>query len=241
MSIEKVVLITGANKGLGKEIARQLGKHGFTVVLGARDTKAGEAAASELVSEGLTAHALRLDVTDGQQVGEAAAWVSTTFGKLDVLINNAGISLDWDGTPNTPEKMRRTFDVNVVGPWVVTDAFTNLLERSDDARVINHSSILGSIASVDAMWKQMGAMCHEAYTASKAALDMLTVVTSHKLAAKKIAVTAAHPGWVKTDLGGPAAPLSVIDGAKTVVGLVTIERAKFPHASLIHKGEKLPW
>lgn len=242
MTAQKVALITGANKGLGLEIARQLGKQGFIILLGARDERAGKAAAEQLTKDGVKdVHALKLEVTNPDHIASAVKWVGDKFGKLDVLVNNAGISLDWDGSPMTADKMRKTYDVNVVAQWQVTEGFVPLLAKSSDARVINHSSVLGSMGAVQAGWDQMGAMCTEAYSTSKAALDMLTVLQSNKLKPQKISVTAAHPGWVKTDLGSAAAPMELPDGAKTVVGLATIALDKFPHGALTHMGERLPW
>ena len=242
MTAQKIALVTGANKGLGLEIARQLGKQGFVVVVGARDERAGKTAVDELIKDGVKdAHAVKLEVTNPDHIASAVKFVADKFGKLDVLVNNAGISLDWDGQPMTADKMRKTYEVNVIGQWQVSEAFVPLLSKSDDARIINHSSILGSMGAVAANWDQMGGMCHEAYSTSKAALDMLTVLQSNKLKDKKISVTAAHPGWVKTDLGSQAAPMEVVDGAKTAVGLATMGLDKFPHAALTHMGDRLPW
>jgi NAD(P)-dependent dehydrogenase (short-subunit alcohol dehydrogenase family) len=242
MSTQKVALITGANKGLGKEIARQLGTQGFTVVIGARDERLGQQAVDELTAAGVkNVRAVRLDVTNGEHIADAVKWVADSFGHLDVLVNNAGISLDWDGTPMTAEKLTETFRVNVTAVWAVTDAFAPLLAKSADARVINHSSGLGSITTCEKSWGQVASFATEAYAPSKAALNMLTVIQSKKLADKGIAVTAAHPGWVKTDLGGDAAPMEVAAGAKTAVGLATMPRERFPHAALTHLGDRLPW
>jgi NAD(P)-dependent dehydrogenase (short-subunit alcohol dehydrogenase family) len=237
----KVALITGANKGLGKEIARQLGGLGYTVVVGARDEQAGRAVADELVRAGHDAHAVRLEVTDAGQIAAAATWLEKSFGKLDVLVNNAGVALEWGGQPTSAEKIRRTLEVNVVAPFAVTEAMVPLLAKSDDARVINHSSMLGSIGMAEKNWAQVAGFMAVGYSTSKAALNMLTLIQSKSLAGKKIAVAAAHPGWVKTDLGSQAAPMEVDDGAKTVVGLVTMAREKFPHGQLQHAGERLPW
>ena len=237
----RVVLITGGNKGLGKEIGRQLGSLGYTVVLTARNEQAGSAAAAELLAAGFDAQSVRLEVTNPDDITNLVHYVETTFGKLDILINNAGISLEWDGKPADADKIRQTLEVNLIAPFAITEAFVPLLSRSDDARVINHSSMLGSIGTAEIMWEQIRGFMAVGYSTSKAGLNMLTLIQSKMLADKGIAVAAAHPGWVKTDLGTQAAPMEVNEGAKTVVDLVAIDREQFPHGHLCHKGERLPW
>lgn len=237
----KAALITGANKGLGKEIGRQLGALGYTVVLAARDEQAGAAAAAELAAAGYDARTVRLEVTNPDDIARLATYLETTFGKLDVLVNNAGIALEWDGKPTDADKIRRTLEVNLIAPYAITEALVPLLARSDDARVINHSSMLGSMGTAESMWKQVAGFMSVGYSTSKAALNMLTLIQSKTLADRGIAVAAAHPGWVKTDLGGQAAPLEVDEGARTVVELATISRELFPHGQLWHKGRRMPW
>ena len=237
----KVVLITGANKGLGKEIGRQLGALGYTVILSARDEQAGKAAAAELVAQGYDAHTVRLEVTNSADISGLVSYIGTTFGKLDVLVNNAGIALEWDGRPTDADKVRRTLEVNLIAPYAITESLVPLLSRSDDARVINQSSMLGSISNAENAWDQVATFMAVGYSTSKAGLNMLTVMQSKTLASKGIAVAAAHPGWVKTDLGTQAAPMEVDQGASTVVNLVTIARDQFPHGQLLHKGKRMPW
>lgn len=237
----KVALITGANKGLGKEIGRQLGLLGYIVILTSRDEKAGAATVAELIAEGCDAYTVSLEVTNPQDISKLVKYIETTFGKLDVLVNNAGIALEWDGKPTDVDKIRRTLEVNLIAPYLITESLIPLLSRSDDARVINQSSMLGSIGNAEKMWEHVGGFMTVGYSTSKAALNMLTLIQSKSLESKNIAVAAAHPGWVKTDLGTSAAPMQVDEGASTVVNLVTIAREKFPHGQLIHKGERLPW
>lgn len=237
----KIVLITGANKGLGKEIGRQLGLLGYTVVLTARDQKAGAAAAAELVAAGCDAYTVRLEVTNSDDIANLVSYLEKTFGKLDVLVNNAGIALEWDGKSTNSDKIRRTLEVNLIAPFAITEALVPLLSRSDDARVINQSSMLGSLGTAENMWEQVAGFMAVGYSTSKAGLNMLTLIQSKTLKSKKIAVAAAHPGWVKTDLGTQAAPMEVDEGASTVVDLVTVVRNKFPHGQLVHKGERIPW
>ena len=237
----KVALITGANKGLGKEIARQLGLRGYTVVLAARNEAAGKKAADELAAAGCDARAVRLEVTNPDDIAGVVRYLDQTFGKLDVLVNNAGIALEWDGQPTNVDKVRRTLEVNLVAPYAITAALVPLLARSDDARVINQSSMLGSLGTAENMWEHVGGFMSAGYSTSKAGLNMLTLIQSKTLADKGIAVAAAHPGWVKTDLGSQAAPMEVAEGARTVVELATIAREEFPHGQLIHQGKRLPW
>jgi NAD(P)-dependent dehydrogenase (short-subunit alcohol dehydrogenase family) len=237
----KVALITGANKGLGKETARQLGALGYTVVLTARNEHAGRAAVAELVAAGCDAHAVRLEVTNPDDIASLVSYIETNFSKLDVLVNNAGIALEWDGNPTDADKVRSTLEVNLVAPYAITEALVPLLARSEDARVINHSSMLGSMGTAESMWEQVAGFMSVGYSTSKAGLNMLTLIQSKTLASKGIAVAAAHPGWVKTDLGSQAAPMEVDEGARTVVDLVTITRKQFPHGQLCHKGERIPW
>jgi NAD(P)-dependent dehydrogenase (short-subunit alcohol dehydrogenase family) len=237
----KIALITGANKGLGKEIGRQLGLLGYTVILTSRDAKAGAAAVAELVALGCNAHSVQLEVTNSNDIAKLSSNLKTTFGKLDVLVNNAGIALEWDGEPTNSEKLRRTLEVNLIAPFAITESLVPLLSLSEDARVINHSSMLGSISSAEANWEHVSSFMTVGYSTSKAGLNMLTLIQSKTLASKKIAVAAAHPGWVKTDLGTQAAPMEVEDGASTVVGLVTVTRDRFPHGQLVHDGERMPW
>jgi len=237
----KVALITGANKGLGKEIARQLGVLGYTVILTARNEEAGRAAVAELAAAGCDAHTVRLEVTNPDDIAGLVSYLETTFGKLDVLVNNAGIALEWDGKPADVDKVRRSLEVNLVAPYAITEALVPLLARSEDARVINQSSMLGSMGTAESTWEQVSGFMAVGYSTSKAGLNMLTLIQSKTLASKGIAVAAAHPGWVKTDLGSQAAPMEVDEGAATVVDLVTIAREEFPHGQLLHKGERIPW
>jgi NAD(P)-dependent dehydrogenase (short-subunit alcohol dehydrogenase family) len=237
----KIALITGANKGLGKEIAIQLAREGYSVVLTARDEAAGRSVADAIVKEGGDARAVKLEVTSANDIASLAAYLEKTFGKLDVLVNNAGVALEWNAEGTTVDRFRQTLETTLIAPWALTLALVPLLSKSDDARVINQSSILGSITTANAAWDQMAGFFSPGYSTSKAGLNMLTVIQSKSLADKKIAVAVAHPGWVKTDLGSNAAPMEVVDGAKTVVGLVTIARDKFPHGQFQHLGEQLPW
>jgi NAD(P)-dependent dehydrogenase (short-subunit alcohol dehydrogenase family) len=233
---QQVALITGANKGLGLEIARQLGQQGLTVVLGARQGKAAAPAAA-LRAEGLDAHDITLDVTSAADIATLPTFFETQFGRLDVLVNNAGVQLD-DGFDVSPDALRQTYEANVIGPYAITQALLPLLRQAPAGRIVNQSSILGSLTAISQ--GQGGSWATPGYTSSKAALNMLTVVLAQHLAGTNIKVNAAHPGWVKTDLGGDNAPLSVAEGAKTAVRLALLP-ADGPTGGYFHNSEHLPW
>ncbi|MBC8141524.1 MAG: SDR family oxidoreductase [Armatimonadetes bacterium] len=235
----KVALVTGANKGLGLEIARQLAREGITVVIGARDTMKGEAAATTLKSEGLDAHFVPLDVLNEAHIAALPAYFADNFGRLDILVNNAGVNNAGvgGGKETTAQILRDVLEANTVAPFAITQALLPLLKESPAGRIVNHSSILGSITEVGNMSPEW---LGEAYSSSKAALNMITAVQAKKLAGTNIKVNAAHPGWVKTDMGGDGAPLDVAEGAKTAVTLALLgddgETGGFFHA-----GKRLPW
>ncbi|MGI4862483.1 MAG: SDR family oxidoreductase [Janthinobacterium lividum] len=233
---KRVALITGANKGLGLEIARQLGQQGIVVVLGARQGKA-DAPAAQLRTQGLDAQAVELDVTNAADIAALPAFFETTFSRLDILVNNAGVQLD-TGFDTSPDALRQTYEANVIGPYAITQALLPLLRQSPTGRIVNQSSILGSLATISA--GQGGSWATPGYTSSKAALNMLTVVLAQQLADTSIKVNAAHPGWVKTDLGGPGALLEVSEGARTAVRLALLP-ADGPTGGYFHEEEMLPW
>lgn len=232
-----MALITGANRGLGLEIARQLGEKGFVVVLGGRNAEKVENAAAKLRKDGLDAHSVKLDVTNQSDIEKLPRFFKEKFGGLDVLVNNAGIAPESEGGTRL-ENLRKTFDTNVFGAFAVTEALLPLLKASPAGRIVNHSSILGSLFFVGS--GQGGSFTTPAYTSSKAALNMLTVVTAQELKNTKIKVNAAHPGWVRTDMGGSQAPLDVQEGAKTAVELATLPDDG-PTGAYMHMGKTLAW
>jgi NAD(P)-dependent dehydrogenase (short-subunit alcohol dehydrogenase family) len=241
--MSKIVLVTGANKGIGLETARQLGQLGMTVIVGSRDAAKGEAAAAQLRGEGLQAEALAIDVTSVESVAAAAKAVEAKHGKLDVLVNNAGIALDFGVSPAeiTEETLRATFETNVYGPFRVTRAFLPLLRKAGNARVVNLSSILGSIGlASDPAHPEYSTFKGMAYQTSKAALNMMSVAMGNELKAEGIKVNAAHPGWVKTEMGGEGAMMEIVDGAKTSVMLATLPDDG-PTSGYFHMGKRLPW
>ncbi len=236
MLSKSVALITGANRGLGLEIARQLGQKGSTVLIAARDFAKAEDAAAGLRTENLDARAVELDVTNSEHITSIAKWIEQEYGKLDILINNAGVSLDRLG--RNIDTLRKTFDVNVFAVYELTEALLPLLKASPNGRIVNQSSILGSITSVLANSERLGNL--PAYSSSKTALNMLTVTWSIALKDTNVKVNATHPGWVRTDMGTEKADLSIPEGAKTAVWLATLP-ADGPTGGYFHKDQVLPW
>ena len=240
----KIAVITGANKGIGFETARQLAaQHQAIVFLGARDMSKGESAAAKLREEGLDARPLLLDVTDEATIRRAAEAVGREFGRLDILVNNAGVMLDDQKkkvSEQTLDVWRKTFDANVFGLVAVTQAFLPLLFKSEAGRIVNLSSILGSITLHADPQSPVYDMKVPAYNCSKAAINAYTVQLAYELKDANVKVNAAHPGWVKTDLGGEEAPMEIVDGAKTSVALATLD-ATGPSGSYLHMGKVLPW
>ena len=241
----KVALISGANKGIGFETARQLAQQGFTVLLGSRDQARGEAAAKKLADEGLDVRPVRLNVTDPGDIEAAAKQIELDFGKLDVLINNAGVMHEGDWSKSRADSadlklLRETFETNLFAVVAVTQALLPLLRKSDAGRIVNVSSILGSLTMNATPGSPIYGAQTFAYNASKAALNMYTVQLALALKDTKIKVNSAHPGWVKTDLGTDSAPMEVEDGAKTEVALATLG-SDGPSGGYIHMGETLPW
>ena len=244
MSRQKVALVTGANKGIGLETARQLAQSGMLVLVGARDETKGEEAAAELRKESLQAEALLLDVGDSQSIRQAAAQVETKFGHLDVLVNNAAIMIDDHEKKASGQELatwRKTFDTNFFGLIETTQAFLPLLRKSEDARIVNLSSILGSIT----YHAQPGSPVYDskttpAYNVSKSAVNAYTVQLAYELKDTKIKVNAAHPGWVKTEMGGEGAMMDIPEGAKTSVEFATLDEAG-PNGVFQHRGSTLPW
>jgi len=230
MEKTKIALITGANRGLGYETARQLGQAGATVIIGSRDAAAGEQAVAQLRAEGIEAESVAFAVDDAASVEAAATQVHERHGRLDILVNNAGI------LPEATEGMgdsvvsvslfRKTFETNLFGAVSVTEQFLPLLRRSAAGRIVNVSSTMGSLNDQLNEASPYYGLVVPAYQASKAALNGLTVALSKSLADTPIKVNSVCPGWVQTDLGGPenraAAPTPADEAAKIVVELATV-------------------
>jgi NAD(P)-dependent dehydrogenase (short-subunit alcohol dehydrogenase family) len=241
---KRIALITGANKGLGLEMARQLGRAGVTVVLAARDPQKGEAAAEELRGEGIDAQALKLDVTNKKDHAAATAFLNERFGRLDILINNAGISAEGLGSgkvsTTTEDVIHQTFETNFFAPVALTRVLLPLLKRSAAGRIVNRSSILGSQTLHADPASPIYDFKSLSYDSSKAALNSFTIHLAHELKDTKIKVNSAHPGWVKTDMGTDAAPMEIPEGGKTGVELALLDE-NGPTGGFFHLGQRLPW
>jgi NAD(P)-dependent dehydrogenase (short-subunit alcohol dehydrogenase family) len=227
---DTIVLITGANRGIGKETARQLAARGATVLLASRDLEAGKAAALEVPSSTV----LQMDVGDDASIRTAADEVRRRFGRLDVLINNAGIYPDGERTILTASRefMAATLETNTLGPLSVVQAFVPLLRASSRPRIINVSSGYGQIEGLSASVPS--------YCLSKLALNGLTIMLAEILKADGIAVNAVCPGWVRTDMGGASAPRSVEEGAAGIIWLAaTAPQTETGH--FFRDGKPIAW
>ena len=239
---KKVVVVTGANKGIGFELARQLGQKGMAVLLGARNPKLGEEAANRLSSEGLEVHFLKIDLTDHATAKSAADHIETSYGRLDVLVNDAGITWLGDGLPSvsTPEAIQRTFETNVVGTVAVTQALLPLIRKSPSGRIVNVSSGLASLTlSGDPGW---GYAVHKylGYAASKAALNMFTVQLAWEVRETPIKVNSADPGYTATDLNGNRGTQTVEEAVVEPLRLALLDD-NGPTGGFFDKNGAQPW
>jgi NAD(P)-dependent dehydrogenase (short-subunit alcohol dehydrogenase family) len=243
---KKVALITGANKGIGFETAKQLGKEGVTIIAASRNKERGEKAVAALKAEGVDAEYLQLDVDKAADIQQAYDYVNNKYGKLDILVNNAGIMIeegDWatnTATTVKEETLQQTFSTNFFQVVQLTNTLLPLIRKSEAGRIVNLSSILGSLnLHADENSPIYGSKLF-AYNSSKTALNAYTVHLAAALKGTPIKVNSVHPGWVKTDMGSEAAPMEVADGAKTSVQLSLLGNDG-PTGKYIHLGEELPW
>ncbi|GAA6621123.1 SDR family oxidoreductase [Scytonema sp. NUACC26] len=239
---KKIALVTGANKGLGFEISRQLAKAGLTVLVGARDEIKGAEAAEKLQAQGLDVQSIKLNVTDISSIATAAKNIEERFGKLDVLVNNAGIFHDWGINPSDLDLkvFKETFETNVFGAFAVLQAMLPLIRKSNAGRIVNISSTLGSLTDTldpNSHYFQFRGL---AYQASKTALNEITVQFAKELTDTPIKVNSACPGWVQTDMGSADAPGTVEEGADTPVWLATLPEDG-PTGSFFNSRKPVPW
>ncbi len=246
MNPGKTALITGSNRGIGLETARQLGLQGVTVIVTARETRAAEETADSLKSIGIHAFPFKLDVNNGLERKLLADYIEQTFGKLDILINNAGVapvdSLFVSKTIETTwEEFEYIYQTNFFSIVYLTRDLLPLLKKSDAGRIVNLSSILGPLniqAQPDSPLKEFRVL---SYNSAKAALNMFTILLDAELETTGIKVNSAHPGWIQTPLGGnEKAPMSLQDGALTSVELALIGK-EGPSGKFIHLGKDIPW
>jgi NAD(P)-dependent dehydrogenase (short-subunit alcohol dehydrogenase family) len=228
------VLITGAYRGIGFEVARQLGERGFHVFVTARRRDAGTKAAATLQRSGAKISFVELDVTDAKSIRNAVESVAEQVDHLDVLVNNAAILEDGDQNILRVEValVAKTLDTNALGPLRVAQAFLPLLAKSHSARIINVSSGAGQLSDMGT-WAP-------AYSISKTALNGVTAQLAGALRDKAIAVNSVCPGWVRTEMGGPNAPRSVEEGADTIVWLAT-EAPRDLTGKFLRDRKEIPW
>jgi NAD(P)-dependent dehydrogenase (short-subunit alcohol dehydrogenase family) len=229
---KKIILVTGSNKGIGFEVARQLAELGHQVILTARDESKGQDAVKKLKAENLTVHFLPLDITNETSIQQAVTSVKSDFTKLDVLINNAAISLRGDHSllTNDPTTTAQIINTNALAQLAVTRAFQSLIPK--EGRIIMISSGGGSMSDPVGGWSP-------AYCISKSFLGAITRHLAYELSSRKISVNALDPGWVKTDMGGRSAPGSVEEGADTPVWLATTE--KIATGKFFRNRKEIPW
>jgi NAD(P)-dependent dehydrogenase (short-subunit alcohol dehydrogenase family) len=238
-----VALVTGANQGIGFETARQLAQRGVHVLIGSRRRDRGVEAALKLQREGLLAEALPLDVTRSDSIADAVREVERKHGRLDVLINNAGVMIDDPAKKASQQNLdtwHKTFDTNVFGVVAVTQAFLPLLKKAPAARIVNLSSILGSNTLHQDPRSGIYDVKVPAYNVSKSAINAWTVHLAHELRDTPIKVNAVHPGYVKTDMNAGEGEIDVPTGAKTSVQMALIG-ADGPTGGYVYLGETLPW
>ncbi len=213
---QKIAVVTGANRGIGLEICRQLAQQDVHVILTSRDKVKGQAAQQKLAGDGLDVAFHPLDVTDGGSITRLAAFVQETYGRLHILVNNAGIFIDDRHSLLTVDigVIRRTMEVNAFGPLMLCQALVPLLKQSRHGRIVNVSSGIGELGDLGPSYP--------AYRLSKIALNLHTRILADELRGTGILVNAMCPGWVRTDMGGRGASRSVAEGADTVVWLALL-------------------
>lgn len=204
MNGNRIALVTGGNRGIGLEIARQLAQAGVDVIIGARDPGGAQAAIDRLSAEGLAAQSVRLDVNDPASIAAAAKKIETAYGRLDILVNNAGIFDFEDAAPGKAsiDAVRRVIETNFIGALAVTQAMLPLLGAAPAGRIVNLASSLGSLALNGDPTSTYYSQRYIGYNASKAALNMLTIQLNEELRGTGIVVNSVSPGFVKTDLTG---------------------------------------
>jgi NAD(P)-dependent dehydrogenase (short-subunit alcohol dehydrogenase family) len=242
VQVEKIALITGANKGIGFEIARQLGEQGNVVLVGARDEVRGKHAADSLAGRGIAVAPLRIDVTDATSIADAAIQIEQRYGCLDILVNNAGIAGGFSGAPSeaTAGDMREVYETNVFGVVSVTNAMLPLLRRSEAGRIVNMCSHVGSLTLNSDPGSPFAGLNLIAYQSSKTALNAITVAYAKELRGTPIKVNAANPGVVATDINHHRGQRTPAEGAVIAVRLALLDDAG-PSGACLSEDGVVPW
>ncbi|GHO50526.1 short-chain dehydrogenase [Ktedonospora formicarum] len=238
MEHQRIAVVTGANRGIGREIARQLAMHSLTVVLGVRDLFHGETVARELAATGLSVMAYQLDITHPRQVEQFVEYLTKTVGRLDVLVNNAGILLEPDddlASKVRMETIKTTFETNLFGVWHLTQALLPLMRQQNYGRIVNVSSGIAAFEN-NAAPPELA----PAYRVSKAALNALTVTLAGELQGTNILVNAVCPGYVRTETHNLDALRTVVEGADTPVWLATLPDDG-PTGSFFRDRQRIAW
>lgn len=241
----KVAFITGANRGIGYETAKRLGELGITVILGVRDLAKGQQAASQLQALGIHSEAITYDANAQEAARLAYDYLDRKFGKLDILVNNAGICIEPifgnnNSSSVSTQVLHETFQINLFSVVALTQTLLPLIKKSPAGRIVNLSSILASQTLHSMPNSPIDPAKAFAYNASKSALNAYTIHLAHELRDTPIKVNSAHPGWVKTELGGSHAPMEVADSYKTSVRLATLDESG-PNGGFFHETDTLPW
>lgn len=241
----KIALVTGANKGIGFETAKQLAQQDIKVLLGARNETEGKKAEEVLRGLSLDVTYIKLDISNSVDIVNVKNYIEGEYGVLDILINNAAVFLDsaWFGNnveTVTSQTLRDTFDINYFGTVELTQALLPAIKKSESGRIVNISSVSGSFGVHLDETHWLYALKPYAYSASKTALNQFTVFLAHALRETKVKVNAANPGWVQTSIGSDQAPLTPEEGAKTGVAFALLDE-NGPTGTFSQSGEVLPW
>ncbi len=243
--MEKIAFISGANRGIGFETSKKLAETGVKVILGSRDLEKGKKAVEELSSNGIDADLIQYDAFDLESPQKVFDYIEKKYKKLDILINNAGVLLTGDlfvtnSSTVSDKDIKDTFQTNLFGVISLTQKLLPLIKKSDAGRIVNVSTILSSLTLHSAKDSPIGPAKEFAYNASKTALNAYTIHLAIELKDTKIKVNSGHPGWVKTELGGPKAPIEVKDSFKTSLRLATLSDDG-PTGGLFHEDDTIPW
>ncbi len=245
---QKIAFITGGNRGLGFQTALELKSTGAKVVIGSRNLAQGELAVAKLRAAGVDADLLKFDITKVEDAERAYEYFNSRYGKLDILVNNAGIAAgtfpgtgpEHSASAVPAETLHRVFETNFFAQVALTNALLPLLRKSEAGRIVNLSSILGSLTLQADPNSPLYHAKSFAYDASKTALNAYTIHLAYELRDTNIKVNSAHPGWVKTDMGGEQAPMELSEGGKTSAALATLPNDG-PSGGYFHLGKPLPW